>query len=98
MLSMERVIDNVKGSRYHIQMKVEDIYSGRHFEFSEFLYQPRGEGFLFFPCGFRWSKYALVNVIVPLKDSGRWALYFIKNIAGLDDFLDILDEWSKRSG
>lgn len=81
-MSLERVIDKIKGTRYHIQMEVEDMYSRRPYEFSEFLYQPRDAGYLCFPRGFRWSKYATVNVIVPLKNSGRWALYFIKNIAG----------------
>ncbi|KAK3746361.1 hypothetical protein QZH41_006292 [Actinostola sp. cb2023] len=85
LMSMERVVDKFKGNRYHIQMEIEDIYSGRHYEFSEFLYQPRGLGSLCFPRGFRWSKYADVNVIVPVKNSGRWALYLIKNLAEIID-------------
>ena len=59
-----------------------DGRTGGDVVFSEYLYKLLENNTLCYPEGFRWNKQVTVNVIVPVKNAGRWALYFIRNIAG----------------
>ena len=50
---------------------------------SEHVFRSLEDKKLCYPEGFRWMKHATVNIIVPVRNAGRWALYFIRNIAGI---------------
>lgn len=80
---VEHVPDPKKGDRFLLELQLADKRTGGSVFLSEHVYRPLEEDSqLCYPEGFRWKKNATVNVIVPVKNSGRWALYFIKNIAG----------------
>ena len=75
--------DSKKGDRFLLELQLADKRAGMSVFLSEHVYRALEEDSqLCNPEGFRWKKNATVNIIVPVKNSGRWALYFIKNIAG----------------
>ena len=82
---MEHVPDPLKGDRFLLELRLSDKQTGGSALLSEYVYRTRPlaeDSELCYPGGFQWNKSATVNIIVPVKHSGRWALYFIKNIAG----------------
>ena len=81
---MEHVPDPKKGDRFLLELMLTDNRTGGSVLLSEYVYKPLdSDNKLYFPEGFRWNKHATVNIIVPVKNAGRWALYFIRNIAGI---------------
>lgn len=83
IVSVEHVLDPQKGDRFLLELRLTDRQNRGSVLFSEYVYKPLEGDSLCYPAGFRWKKNAIVNVIVPVRKSGRWALYFIKNIAGI---------------
>ena len=80
---MQHVPDPLKGDRFLLELRLSDKQTGGSLLLSEHVYKSLAEeSQLCYPEGFRWNKSATVNIIVPVENSGRWALYFIKNIAG----------------
>lgn len=80
---MEHVPDPQKGDRFLLELLLANKQTGGNVFLSEHVYRSLEEDSqLCYPEEFRWKKNATVNIIVPVKNSGRWALYFIKNIAG----------------
>ena len=83
IISVEHVPDPLKGDRFLLELRLSDKQAGGSVLLSEHVYRSQAEDSeLCYPEGFQWNKTATVNIIVPVKNSGRWALYFIKNIAG----------------
>lgn len=80
---MEHVPDPLKGDRFLLELRLINKQTRGSALLSEHVYRSLAEdSALCYPEGFQWNKTATVNIIVPVKNSGRWALYFIKNIAG----------------
>jgi len=83
IISVEHVPDPLKGDRFLLELRLTEKQTERSILLSEHVYRPLPtDSKLCYPGGFQWSKSSTVNIIVPVKNSGRWALYFIKNIAG----------------
>lgn len=83
IISVEHVPDPLKGDRFLLELRISNKQTGRSVLLSEHVYRSLAkDSELCYPEGFQWNKTATVNIIVPVKNSGRWALYFIKNIAG----------------
>lgn len=92
---MEHVPDLQKGDRFLLELLLANKQTGGNVFLSEYVYRSLEEDSqLCYPEGFRWKKNATVNIIVPVKNSGRWALYFIKNIAGNTMFGHV--KWPER--
>ena len=80
---MEHVPDSLKGDRFLLELRLIEKQTERSILLSEHVYKSLAEDSkLCYPGGFQWNKSSTVNIIVPVKNSGRWALNFIKNIAG----------------
>ena len=85
IISVEHVPDPLKGDRFLLELRLSNKQTSGSVLLSEHVYRSLAEDSkLCYPEGFQWNKSATVNIIVPVKNSGRWALYFIKNIAGND--------------
>lgn len=83
IISVEHVPDPLKGDRFLLELRISNKQTGGSVLLSEHVYRSLAkDSELCYPEGFQWNKTATVNIIVPVKNSGRWALYFIKNIAG----------------
>ena len=83
IFSVEHVPDPLKGDRFLLELRLINKQTRGSVLLSEHVYRSLAEDSeLCYPEGFQWNKTATVNIIVPVKNSGRWALYFIKNIAG----------------
>lgn len=74
--------DPQKGDRFLLELMLADNKTEKSLVFSEYVYRPFEKNKLCYPEGFQWKKDATVNIIVPVRNAGRWALYFIRNIAG----------------
>ena len=80
---MEHVPDPRKGDRFLLELLLTDSRTaGQNMLLSEHLFRSSMDKKLYYPEGFYWKKEVTVNILVPVKNGGRWALYFIKNIAG----------------
>ena len=82
IISVQQLADPKKGDRFLVELMLTSNRTGGDLVLAEYVYKFLGEDRLCFPEGFHWSKQVTVNVIVPVKNSGRWAFYFITNIAG----------------
>ena len=82
IISVQQVADPKKGDRFLVELMLTSNRTGRDLILAEYVYKFLEEDRLCFPEGFHWSKRVTVNVVVPVKNSGRWAFYFIRNIAG----------------
>lgn len=82
IISVQQVADPKKGDRFFVELMLTSNRTGGALVLAEYVYKFPEENRLCFPEGFYWSKQVTVNVIVPVKNSGRWAFYFIRNIAG----------------
>ena len=80
---MKHVPDPNKGDRFLLELILGDNRTGGSALLSEYAYKPLEDNKLCYPEGFRWNKHVTVNIIVPVRNAGRWALYFIRNIAGI---------------
>lgn len=81
---MEHVPDPRKGDRFLLELLLTDSRTGgRNMLLSEHVFRSSKDKKLYYPDGFYWKKQVTVNIVVPVKNGGRWALYFIKNIAGI---------------
>ena len=73
----------MKGRRYLIDLDLIDKRTNTGVRASDYVYVHESDSnSICFPDGFQWHKRAVVHIIVPVKNGGRWALYFIRNIAG----------------
>lgn len=81
IISIQHVPDPNRGDRFLLELMLTDGRTGGDVVFSEYLYKLLENNTLCYPEGFGWNKQVTVNVIVPVKNAGRWALYFIRNIA-----------------
>ena len=80
---MEHVPDPRKGDRFLLELLLTDSRTaGQNMLLSEHVFRSSMDKKLYYPEGFYWKKQVTVNILVPVKNGGRWALYFIKNIAG----------------
>ena len=93
---MEHVPDPQKGDRFLLELLLTDNRTGRSVFLSEHVYRSLGDSKLCYPEGFRWEKHVTVNIIVPVRNAGRWALYFIKNIAGTFVSVNVSNRSRKR--
>ena len=83
IISVEHVPDPLTGDRFLLELRLIDKQTWGSVLLSEHVYTSLADDSkLCYPEGFQWNKSATVNIIVPVKNSGRWALYLIKNIAG----------------
>ncbi|XP_073231910.1 beta-1,4-N-acetylgalactosaminyltransferase 3-like [Porites lutea] len=82
IVSVEHVPDPRKGDRFLLELLLTDSRTGgRNILLSEHVFRSSKDKKLYYPEGFYWKKQVTVNIVVPVKNGGRWALYFIKNIA-----------------
>lgn len=82
IISVQQVADPKRGDRFLVELMLTSNRTGEDLVLAEYVYKFLEEDRLCFPEGFHWSKRVTVNVVVPVKNSGRWAFYFIRNIAG----------------
>lgn len=65
-----------------MELIVEDTALKKRLQFSEYLYQPKGEAKLFYPQNVSWNKSAVINIIVTCGGNQlRWLHHFIDNMA-----------------
>ncbi|XP_072530290.1 beta-1,4-N-acetylgalactosaminyltransferase 3 [Salminus brasiliensis] len=85
ILNVERRVDDTVGTRYLLELELEDD-EGESRLLSEYFYaNPNKEGnaespSLCSPKDFSWDPKARVNVILPVKNQGRWIIQFIKQM------------------
>ena len=72
--------DPVYGDRYVVDVEVGLNHTNKSFRLSEHVYQKKGSDKLCFPEGIKWNSKAMVYIIVPVKDQGRWVYHFINDL------------------
>ena len=66
-----------------MELELRHIKQNRNVRFSEYVYLPAGKSTFCYPENFKWSKSAVVNVILTVGGQGRWAKYFVDAIEQL---------------
>lgn len=81
IVNIERVRDNMKGDRFLVELELMHIKRKQISLFSQFVYLPKSGGKLCYPEGFQSNRNAHVNVIVTVKNQGRWIQHLINTFS-----------------
>ncbi|XP_066524151.1 beta-1,4-N-acetylgalactosaminyltransferase 3-like isoform X2 [Hoplias malabaricus] len=84
VLNVEKRADGDAGARYFLELELKDG-KGQNMLISHYFYVTRNKDSpdppaLCSPRGFSWDPTARVNVILPVKNQGRWTIQFIKQM------------------
>ncbi|KAF7694074.1 hypothetical protein HF521_007827 [Silurus meridionalis] len=84
VMNVEKKTKAGVGSRYLLEMKMEDK-EGKTVLISKYFYTTSsqinsGLPGLCIPTDFTWNPKAMVNVILTVKNQGKWVMYFIREM------------------
>ncbi|XP_078376385.1 N-acetyl-beta-glucosaminyl-glycoprotein 4-beta-N-acetylgalactosaminyltransferase 1-like [Oculina patagonica] len=99
IVNVEAKDDPKKGTRYFLELELEDKYKGRSLRLSEYVYRAnRTNTVLCYPDGFQWRQNVTVSMVITVKNYGPWIKFLISQLAQIykrgDDrnfFLVIMD-------
>lgn len=88
LLSVEQNKDEVKGSRYlvELELRVQEKNSEQLVRFSEYVFQPaQNKKEICYPKHFSWNKTAEVHYILTSAGQSRWVVHFINTMSRIYD-------------
>ena len=69
------------GDRYLLELKIEHLRRSTTYRLSEYVYKRKGRASLCAPNTYRWSRNAVVNIVLTVGGrQGRWVQHFINNL------------------
>ena len=81
ILSVEKNHDPVVGDRYLLELRIEHLRRSTTYRLSEYVYKRKGRASLCAPNTYRWSRNAVVNIVLTVGgQQGRWVQHFINNL------------------